>query len=319
MIRQLQCALYLVSCIASQLPSYAEGSIASVVDHAKISELHGSVYVNHLSDWASQPGPERVQIETGQRIDSDKQITTGIDALAQVNFHNSVVRAAQNSVYAVAPKQRLVLLRRGEVLLQVSQPRKQKTHTYLWTDHIQARIGDATILVQNAPHFSRLTVLDGSAEVLNKVDRSVIALTPGVVCEITDLAASPTDAALPKLQLDSSPTVPVFETSRTRTVTYLANPMSLINHCLLRQFDSRLPSIADIRETVTSRQSAIESDKVRHETIAKLMRESTTIQCAPRSFSYRIGANVNRYATLPSGVLDFFVPTATLPPLATRN
>ncbi len=115
------------------------------------------------------------------------QLGTGEKSWAQLTWSYITARAWANSVYAIAPNQRLVYLMGGEMLYHLDKHRKDKSDYFVWTKLIQARIRGTTVLFQCTGDTTRVTVMEGSIDVMNRKDKSIIHIEPGVVYEVKDL------------------------------------------------------------------------------------------------------------------------------------
>lgn len=164
-----------VAAPAMAIPSDGETSTAV------LTEAKGDVYKRGFVDWAKQEWGEPQVAKKGDTLNEGMQVGTGQKSWAQIAWQFVTCRAWANSVYAIAPHQRLVYLTNGEMLFHLSKNRKDKDDFCVWTNLLQARIRGTTVIVQAAGDTSRISVLEGTVDVLNKLDHSVVRIKPGVV------------------------------------------------------------------------------------------------------------------------------------------
>jgi hypothetical protein len=151
---------------------------------ALLTEAKGTVYKRSFIDWSKQQWGDPETARKGDVLQEGMQVGTGDKSWAQVAWQHVTCRAWANSVYAVAPNQRLVYLQNGEMLFHLDKNRKDKDNYCIWTNLLQARVRGTTVLVQATAENSKLTVLEGTVDVLNKLDHSVVRIKPGVVYTI---------------------------------------------------------------------------------------------------------------------------------------
>lgn len=153
---------------------------------ALLTEAKGTVYKRGFIDWSKEKWGDPSPAKVGDVLEEGMQVGTGDKSWAQIAWQYVTCRAWANSVYAIAPHQRLVYLSNGEMLFHLDKNRKDKDKDQycLWTNLLQARIRGTTVLVQATPDRSRITVLEGTVDVLNKLDHSVVRIRPGVVLEV---------------------------------------------------------------------------------------------------------------------------------------
>ena len=230
---------------------------------ATLVEARGDVFKRGFVDWNREMWEDPMPAKKGDSLKEGMQLGTGDKSWAQLAWTNVTARAWANSIYAVAPNQRLVYLLGGEMLYHLDKHRKDKAPYYVWTKLVQARVRGTTILFQNTANSTRISVLEGSVDVLNRLDRSVVRITPGVVYEVKDLsagagigatggAAGASAAALNQNNVTLSGAAPVqlFQTSKTLTSIYALNPQAALNHPLLGSFPAALSSLPLVEKTL---------------------------------------------------------------------
>jgi len=174
-IGMLTIALQPAMAAPSQVESDGETSSAT------LTEAKGNVYKRGFVDWSRQQWGDPQSAKVGDVLQEGMQVGTGEKSWAQIAWHYVTCRAWANSVYAIAPHQRLVYLTNGEMLFHLSKNRKDKDDFCVWTNLLQARIRGTTVVVQTTADSSRISVLEGTVDVLNKLDHSVVRIKPGVV------------------------------------------------------------------------------------------------------------------------------------------
>lgn len=176
-------ALMLSLLLSCPLAGAAAPSCSTAIS-ARVSETHGTVFKRGFVDWEKEQWSDPEPARTGDNLAEGMQVGTGDKSWAEVTWPNVTTRAWANSVFAVAPNQRLVYLLGGQMLFNLDKHRKDKKDFFVWTKVLQARIRGTTVMVQCTNEVSRITVLEGVVEVMNRLDRSVIKVNPGVVYEI---------------------------------------------------------------------------------------------------------------------------------------
>ena len=181
--------LLMAICMVHQ-PGCAMPADPAAAEAAKLTEAHGETFKRGFVDWTKETWGEPEPAKKGDRLHEGMQLGTGKKSWAQVSWPHVTTRAWADSVFAVAPNQRLVFLMNGEMLFNLSKHRKDKRDFIVWTKVLQARIRGTTVLVQSIGNRSRLTVLEGTVDAMNRLDRSVVRLTPGVIYEIETPSAT---------------------------------------------------------------------------------------------------------------------------------
>ncbi len=166
-------------------------SQASDDSSAKLTEAHGSVYKRSFVDWSKEEWANPQPAQKGDVLQEGMQIGTGDKSWAQLKWNYITARAWANSVYAIAPNQKIVYLLGGEMLYNLNKNRKDQGDYYVWTKLLQARIHGTTVLFQHSKGCSRLAVLEGTAIVMNRSDHSVVRMSPGCVYEVLDKQNQP--------------------------------------------------------------------------------------------------------------------------------
>lgn len=192
-----------VSCPIAGAATPASSSAIS----ARVAETHGTVYKRGFVDWEKDEWADPEPAKPGDNLSEGMQVGTGDKSWAEVTWPTVTTRAWANSVFAVAPNQRLVYLLGGQMLFNLDKHRKDKKDFFVWTKVLQARIRGTTVMVQATKDVSRITVLEGVVEVMNRLDRSLIKLSPGAVYEIR----TPGTNALPPISQAPQAEKPVAE------------------------------------------------------------------------------------------------------------
>ena len=336
-IKRLYATLALtLFCVQSPAALASPAKLADSDMHtARLTEAHGIVYKRGFVDWNRSEWSEPTPAKAGEVLHEGMQVGTGDKSWAQIAWPHITTRAWANSVYAVAPNQKLIYLLGGEMLFQLDKNRKDKAEYCIWTKLLQARIRGTTVLFQSTAKSSKITVLEGTVDVLNRVDRSVVRLTPGVVYEITSKESVQGDASTSSTSQESDlrniisadhKAVPLFETNKTTATVHIADVGSLEQHPLLSGFETPLASLPLVHEslqlvtstlgTVTDKLGTV-TDKLGKVTdlaaslLGKSGLKSIEILEVPKSLGYNIGPAIGSAIKLPPGA-NFFPPTALI-------
>ncbi|GEM_PF-1561877 len=149
-----------------------------------LTEVKGNVYTRGFTDESKQLWGNPLPANKGDAVVDGMQVGTGDDSWTQCTFKHVTARAWENSVYMVSPKQKLVYLVGGELLFNLDKHRPDKSSYSVWTKYLHATVRGTTLLVQSTSDGSRISVLEGTIDVTNRVDQSVVTLTPGSVYEV---------------------------------------------------------------------------------------------------------------------------------------
>lgn len=301
---------------------------------ARITEAHGDVYKRGFVDWEKEEWGEPSKATKGDVLLEGTQVGTGDKSWAQLTWSYITARAWANSVYAIAPNQRLVYLMGGEMLYHLDKNRKDKSDYFVWTKLIQARLRGTTVLFQCHDDTTRVTVLEGVVDILNRKDKSVIRLEPGVVYEIKELntqatptasnisapAASSTQQSLTPITLGQIPPVNVFETKNTVTSLYVASPQSLLSHPLVNSLEEPLTSLPLVGTTLNSLLPTVNNLL---DTTTGLLKDGalpllsqailseSKVLAVPTTLSYNVGSLAGTAFALPQSI-TFFPPKGVI-------
>jgi len=296
--------------ITLMLPLLLSQPQAFAADY-RLTEVHGEVSEQAFPDWLQEPTTAWKSGIAGDTIDEHLLIKTGTNSMAEICTDRVLLRADAESKLAVSANQHLVYLQNGSILFHVAKDTKSKSPSsfYVWTNLVQARTQGATILVQCHQNQSTISVLEGSVELLNKIDHSVVSLAPGVMYLV---ATSAKEQPVPlAAALCASPAIPIFKTAKTISLAALIDPMQAMQHTLLRNFDKPCPSISNIAETMSDMQAKLETHD-RSATATHLLHNSLTIVSVPRTLNYSIGADLRQVAQIAPGTFQFFPPEGTV-------
>ena len=185
-MKKLPAIFFSFSLVALMAPSSYAVPSDGTTSSALLTEAKGTVYKRGFIDWSKEKWGEAQPAKVGDTLGEGMQVGTGDKSWAQIAWQYVTCRAWANSVYAIAPHQRLVYLSNGEMLFHLDKNRagKDKDNYCIWTNLLQARVRGTTVLVQATADKSRITVLEGTVDVLNKLDHSVVRIKPGVVLEV---------------------------------------------------------------------------------------------------------------------------------------
>lgn len=178
-MRLFSLALSLVTLCAINAPAaFAEGE-------GTLTFAEGQVYKRGFSDDAHTQWAAPVLASKGDFIDDGMQIGTGKDSFSEAKFDNITLRSAPNTVYTVSPKQNLIYVVGGKFLFNHDRKAGDSDYT-IWTEHAQVVAKGTTLLFDQGGNGTRVSVLEGIAEITNRLDRSVLQLTPGMSYLATD-------------------------------------------------------------------------------------------------------------------------------------
>lgn len=289
---------------------------------AKLTEAHGSIFKRGFIDWTKETWANPEPASVGDALHEGMQIGTGDKSWAQVTWPNVTTRAWSNTVFAIAPNQKLVYLIGGEMLFNLKKERKDKSAYLIWTKTLQARIRGTTVLVQALPTSSRITVLEGVIDVMNRIDHSLIRLTPGCVLEVKTPEESPQDMKIGKPEgkkISSNKSSPraIFSSEKSFTEITSADPDLLANHPLVVGFDSPLeskPLVDDSLEQMP-RIATNTTDKDFDQEIAKADRQlckQLHVIRVPINIPYLIGPDLGKEISIAQEALYNSPPSGTI-------
>ncbi len=303
MLRLLVSLILIVASMPSCSAAPSSSTAAQAQIAAKLTEARGSVYKRGFIDWNREQWGEPAPAKAGDALNEGMQVGTGDNSWAQISWTNIKTRAWANSVYAIAPNQRLVYLIGGEMLFQLDKNRKDKAEYHVWTNLLHARIRGTTVLVQSTGEVSRVTCLEGHIDVINRTDNSVIHLKPGAVYEIKSVPSvdgAERDAATvvsrPTASLSNLTPItaqntarPVFETNKTTSTVYLVDKQALLSHPLLTNFESPLPSLPLINDALGALGLPNLIGQIVPQTLKHVLGDVFEIAQLPTRLNYRIG------------------------------
>ncbi|MBY0550593.1 MAG: FecR domain-containing protein [Candidatus Obscuribacterales bacterium] len=277
-------------------------------DDVRLTEAQGDVYKRGFVDWEREVWSEPVPARQGDMLHEGMQIGTGEHSRAQITWPKVTTRVWSNSVYAIAPNQRLVYLLGGEMLYQLDKKRKRNSEYYVWTKLIQARMRGTTVLFQSSGNTTRMTVLEGCAEVLNRLDRSVIRVKPGAVVEVTEKqvtgslpggsnsTAGSNDGESPSIATGSG--IQIFDTASTTTSLYKADSIALLSNSLISNFTGPLKSLSLVQDALGAMGTAG----------VPALSSIAEIVAVPKKLSYSLGPQVGTAIPLPPALISEFPP-----------
>jgi hypothetical protein len=86
-----------------------------------------------------------------------------------------------------------------------------------------------------------------------------------------------------------------------------------MNHGLLREFESPLPSLPLVSGTMSTIQGTLEgAGKTLNNVINSLLKDNLEIGSVPRALSYAVGNELQNIASSAPGVFDFFAPAGVV-------
>lgn len=120
----------------------------------------------------------------GDLLPEGTQLATGNRSWAQISWPMVTTRIWEESLVSIAPNKKIVNLREGEMLFNLDKRHKVSENYEVWTKLLQARVHGTTFIVQSTADFSRVAVLEGNLDVLNRLDNSIVNVGPGVIYEV---------------------------------------------------------------------------------------------------------------------------------------
>ncbi len=162
---------------------YCNSASADTSSEPKITELTGVVYKRGFAEgekghWAD-PSPAAM----GDTICDGMQLGSGIDSTAEVVWDNITLRSRGNTLYTLLPSQQVIYLIGGEVLFNHDRNSKNEDDYTFWTSNLQVTAKGTTFLLTEGKDGSRVAVLEGIVEIVNRLDDSIVTLKPGMVYE----------------------------------------------------------------------------------------------------------------------------------------
>lgn len=166
--------------------------LISPVDSANITSDAGAIltdvhrrvnkrcYIDLARHTWGEPTPGRI----GDLLPEGTQVGTGNKSWAQISWPKVTTRIWEDSVVSIAPNKKIVYLLNGEMLFNLDKKHKVSESFEVWTKLLSARVHGTTFITQSTADFSRVTVLEGSLDVTNKLDNSIVHIGPGVVYEV---------------------------------------------------------------------------------------------------------------------------------------
>jgi hypothetical protein len=324
----------------------ALASSLSGVATAVLQEAHGHVYKRAFKDWEREIWGDPQPASVGDTLAEGMQIGTGDSSWAQVTWPNVSTRAWANSLYAIAPNKRLVYLTSGEMLYHLEKKRKDSDSYYVWTKLLSARIRGTTVLFQATPEMSRVTVLEGTIEVLNRLDNSTITMKPGVVYEVRrkqgeqgpESGRTPADTkdetsgppvatnetikgAQPRTMTDlaaaGAKPVVLFETDETVSSLLPVDTGKLLDTPILTALTEPLTSLPLVRTAMSAVDSLI-GGALTPLLEQKLFKKRVEILAVPMRLSYTTTSDALTALSLPQGAAGYFPPRAVTGALQTN-
>jgi hypothetical protein len=160
-------------------------NLALESNNAILTDAHNTVFKRDFIDWDRDKFGDPQPAKIGDLLKEGMQVGTGSQSWAQISWPKVTTRTWENSVVSIAPNKKIVYLREGEMLFQRDNKQHQDQFSYvIWTKVLQVRVRGTTLLVQATPEYSRVSVLEGDVDVVNRLDNSVVNIRPGVVYEV---------------------------------------------------------------------------------------------------------------------------------------
>lgn len=145
------------------------------------------VFVDMARHVLGDPCPGKI----GDLLPEGAQVGTGDRSWAQISWTKVVTRIWEDSVVTIAPNRKIVYLLDGEMLFNLDKEHKLSENYEVWTKLLQARVRGTTFIAQSTADFDRIAVLEGSLDITNQIDHSVVHVGPGLVYEARSGAPPP--------------------------------------------------------------------------------------------------------------------------------
>jgi hypothetical protein len=158
---------------------------------AVLTDAHNHVEKRAFIDWSRHVWGEPSKAITGDLLPEGTQLGTGDKSWAQISWPKVTTRIWEDSVVAIAPNKRIVYLLDGEMLFNLDKNHKVSENCEIWTKLLQAKVHGTTFIAQSTADFCRISVLEGSLDITNRTDNSVVRIGPGVVYEVRSGAPPP--------------------------------------------------------------------------------------------------------------------------------
>lgn len=273
-----------------------------------------------------------VPCRQGDILSEGTMVQTGnAPALLEMKWSNGITnRLWSNSMARICPNARWVFLSSG--VLVFHKPRPLDGVYTVETKRLQARIRGTTVRVKVTPACDLIEVLECQlskhpVEVTNKLNGSIIKLTPGVVLEVRGVINK---SMLPDQQqqpiayncqtdprLDPRKGEVIFTDDYSTTVAFTANAKAILDDPLIKGGNDIAPidSIELIRtamRTVPSSENTVGNfieTALNFGKPDKLIAENLIVARAPNC-SYMTGPNVGWVAPDMPGIVSEFLPGA---------
>lgn len=309
-VRYISLPIVLILCSLFQVPStYSKHAEPT----ARITETGGEVYKKGFVDWEKDLWKPAQAAQAGEELQEGMQILCGDHSRAALACGAASVRCGEKTRLAFSADRKLAYLMDGEAIFSKDR-KKDKSDFFVSTKLIQAKVSDANILMQTNAETSRVTVLEGSVDVINKLDESMVHLEPGVVLEVKSASAKAA-SGFHELRSGELPLVDLFQTSKTLSSLFIADPKLLQAHQLFACFGAPLQDAAIIARNLKSieeRTAPLLRDKGDKDLLNMLLLSNATIIAPPASLKYKIGPLVGTAFLLPPNSLAIAPPRGVI-------
>jgi len=148
-----------------------------------LTTVKGTVYKRAFTDDSRTEWAPPVVAQEGDRILSGMQIATGQDSLSELVIGDVTMRGGTNTLFTAMPERSLVYVMGGEFMFHHDRSNGDKQDYTICTENMYVVAKGTTLLFQEGRNGSRVAVLEGLAEVTNRLDQSIVMLTPGMAYE----------------------------------------------------------------------------------------------------------------------------------------
>jgi hypothetical protein len=303
--------ILLIFCSFMQSPlAYCKHDEAS----AKIVDTRGEVYKKGFVDWDKDLWEAPQAAKPGEDLLDGMQVLCADKSQAELACGAASVHTGEKTRLAVSAERKLAYLIEGECVFSKDRQRKDKKDFFLCTKLLQAKLTHGSILVQSNAGLSRLTVLDGSADILNKLDESIVRLEPGVILELRVPIAKP-GGPLSEISSTVLPPVDLFQTSKITSALRIVDPALLLKHPLLNGLSKEpenKPAIVEFFQAMQVRMEPLLQKNADKNLLNMILLTNATIVAPPVAFKYKIGPLVGSAFLLPPYSLSISPPTGVI-------
>lgn len=299
--------------LAANLPVGDASSIPA--NHALLMRAAGQVMKADMVDESRSLLGEPQPAKVNDLLPEGSVLGTGKNSWAEIKWTSVVSRIWQDTVIQIKPCKRSVYLQEGSLRFQLKKDRPDKAPYDITTKVLQARVHGTTVYVECRKDVEKISVLEGNIDVINRQNKSVVHLTPGVVYEVRVLGTLKSQAPFVLIPPKSSEAIPenktpiaeipdirlnpkkgelIFQDKLTRTIAYAANSKSILEDPMIGG-ENPIPSYSLIQDAVAKVPGFSMPDAIASMITNKPDRnllKNFKIVAVPSTMGYAIGPNV---------------------------